>query len=88
MSAEISWVFEASVKPDELDEYRKLATEISADNEASEPGQLNFEWYAGGGDVHIFWAWLQPALLRNAGRLRQALTCGSAGPLARSPAGH
>ena len=54
MSAEISWIFEAAVKPDELDEYRKLATEISADNEASEPGQLNFEWYADGGDVHIF----------------------------------
>jgi hypothetical protein len=36
MSAEISWVFEAAVKPDELDEYQKLAAEISADNEAAE----------------------------------------------------
>lgn len=54
MSAEISWVFEAAIKPDELDEYQKLGTEISADNETAEPGQLNFEWYADGGDVHIF----------------------------------
>jgi quinol monooxygenase YgiN len=53
MSAEISWIFEAAVKPDELDEYRKLATEISADNEAAEPGQLNFEWYADGGDEPV-----------------------------------
>jgi hypothetical protein len=35
MSTAISWVFEAAIKPDGLDDYRALAQEISADNEAS-----------------------------------------------------
>ena len=39
MSTEISWVFEAVIKPDALDEYGALAREISADNQAAEPGQ-------------------------------------------------
>jgi quinol monooxygenase YgiN len=54
MGSEISWVFEAAIKPDGLDDYRTLALEISADNEASEPGQLAFEWFADGHDVHIY----------------------------------
>jgi quinol monooxygenase YgiN len=54
MSTEISWVFEAAVKPDALDDYRTLAREITADNQAAEPGQLNFEWFIAGDDVHIY----------------------------------
>jgi quinol monooxygenase YgiN len=54
MSSTISWVFEATVKPDGLDGYRALAREITADNQASEPGQLAFEWFADGHDVHIY----------------------------------
>ena len=38
MSAEISWVFEAAVKPDALDDFGALAREISADNQSAEPG--------------------------------------------------
>jgi hypothetical protein len=34
MSTEVSWVFEAAVKPDALDDYRAIAHEISADNQA------------------------------------------------------
>ena len=45
MGSEISCVFEAAVKPGALDDYRTLPLEISADNEASEPGQLAFEWF-------------------------------------------
>ena len=45
MGSEISWAFEAAVKPGALDDYRTLPLEISADNEASEPGQLAFEWF-------------------------------------------
>lgn len=54
MNTAISWVFEAAVKPDGLDEYRALAQEISADNEAAEPGQEIFEWFIDGHDVHIY----------------------------------
>ena len=54
MSTAISWVFEAAVKPDGLDDYRALAQEISADNEASEPGQAIFEWFIDDHDVHIY----------------------------------
>lgn len=54
MSTEISWVFEAAVKPDAVDEYRALAREISADNQATEPGQRVFEWFIDGQDVHIY----------------------------------
>lgn len=54
MSAEISWVFEAAVKPDALDKYSALAREITADNQADEPGQQILEWYINGQDVHIY----------------------------------
>lgn len=54
MSTVISWVFEAIIKPDELDEYRALAQEISADNEAAEPGQVIFEWFIDDHEVHIY----------------------------------
>jgi quinol monooxygenase YgiN len=54
MSSEVSWVFEAAVKPDAVDDYAALAREITADNQAAEPGQLNFEWYLDGHDVHIY----------------------------------
>jgi len=54
VSTEISWIFEATVKPDALDEYGALAREISADNQAAEPGQQIFEWFIGGQDVHIY----------------------------------
>jgi hypothetical protein len=53
MSTAISWVFEAAIKPDGLDDYRALAREISADNEANEPDQLIFEWFIDDHDVHI-----------------------------------
>ena len=54
MSTEVSWVFEAAVKPDSLDDLRVLAHETTADNQATEPGQLNFEWFIDGHDVHIY----------------------------------
>jgi quinol monooxygenase YgiN len=54
VSTEISWVFEAAIKPDDLDEYGALAREISADNQAAEPGQQIFEWFVDGQDVHIY----------------------------------
>jgi len=54
MSTEISWVFEATVKPDALGDFRALAREISADNQPAEPGQLSFEWFINGNDVHIY----------------------------------
>jgi quinol monooxygenase YgiN len=54
MSTEISWVFEAAVKSDSLDDYRALAHEISADNQAAEHDQLNFEWFVDGNDIHIY----------------------------------
>jgi len=54
VSTQISWVFEAAIKPDALDEYGALAREISADNQAAEPGQRNFEWFVDGQDVHIY----------------------------------
>ena|SRR5579862_205347 len=54
VGTEISWVFEAAVKPDGLEEYRTLAREISADNQAAEPGQEIFEWFLDGEDVHIY----------------------------------
>ncbi len=54
MSTEVSWVLEAAVKPDALDDYRAMAREITADNQAAEPGQLNFEWFIDGRDVHIY----------------------------------
>jgi quinol monooxygenase YgiN len=53
MSSEVSWVFEAAVKPGAADDYAALAREITADNQAAEPGQLNFEWFFDGQDVHI-----------------------------------
>jgi quinol monooxygenase YgiN len=54
VSTEISWVFEAAIKPDDLDEYGALAREISADNQAAEPGQEIFEWFVDDQDVHIY----------------------------------
>jgi quinol monooxygenase YgiN len=54
VSTEISWVFEAAVKPDALDDYGALARKISADNQAAEPGQEIFEWFIDGQDVHIY----------------------------------
>ncbi len=54
MSTEISWVFEAAVNPDALDEYGALARKISADNQAAEPGQQVFEWFIDGHDVQIY----------------------------------
>jgi quinol monooxygenase YgiN len=54
VSTEISWVFEAAIKPDDLNEYSALAREISADNQAAEPGQQIFEWFVDGPDVHIY----------------------------------
>jgi len=54
MSTAVSWVFEAAIKPDGLDDYRALAREITADNEAAEPGQTTFEWFIDDHDVHIY----------------------------------
>lgn len=54
MNTTIAWVFEAAVKPDGLDGYRALAREITADNQANEPGQSAFEWFIDGHDVHIY----------------------------------
>jgi quinol monooxygenase YgiN len=54
MSTDIAWVFEATIKPDALDDYRALAREISTDNQASEPEQLAFEWFLDDHDVHIY----------------------------------
>jgi quinol monooxygenase YgiN len=54
VSTEISWVFEAVIKPDALDEYDALAREISADNQSAEPGQQIYEWFVDGQDVHIY----------------------------------
>jgi len=54
MGAQISWLFEAAIKPDAVDEYTAMARKITADNEASEPGQEIFEWYVDGQDVHIY----------------------------------
>jgi quinol monooxygenase YgiN len=54
MSTAISWVFEAAIKPDGLDDYRALAREIAADNEAAEPDQTIFEWFIDDHDVHIY----------------------------------
>ena len=54
MSSEISWVFEATIKAGAVDEYGTLAREISADNQETEPEQLNFEWFIDGDDVHIY----------------------------------
>ena len=39
MSTAISWLFETTVRPDGLDDYRALAKEITAENEVSEPGR-------------------------------------------------
>ena len=63
MSTAISWVFEAAVKPDGLDDYRALAQEISADNEASEPDQAIFEWFIDDHDVHIYERYADSAAL-------------------------
>lgn len=54
MSTEISWVFEATIKPEAVDEYRAMAREISVDNQAKEPDQEIFEWFIDGHDVHIY----------------------------------
>jgi len=54
MSTAISWLFEAAVKPDGVDDYRALAAEITADNEANEPGQEIFEWFLDDHEVHIY----------------------------------
>jgi quinol monooxygenase YgiN len=54
MGNEISWVFEAAVKPETREEYAALAREITADNQAAEPGQQVLEWFADGDDVHIY----------------------------------
>ena len=54
MSSAISWVFEAAIKPDGLDDYRALAREIATDNEAAEPGQTIFEWFIDDHDGHIY----------------------------------
>ena len=54
MGAEISWVFEAAVKPEALDEYSALAREITADNQSTEPGQQALEWFLDGQDIHIY----------------------------------
>jgi len=54
MSTAISWVFEAAITPDGLDDYRALAREITADNEAAEPGQTIMEWFIDDYDVHIY----------------------------------
>jgi quinol monooxygenase YgiN len=54
MNSEISWVFEATIKPDAVDEYGAMAQDISADNQATEPEQLTFEWFIDGQDVHIY----------------------------------
>ena len=45
---------EAAVKPDSLNHFSALAREISADNKSAEPGQLSFEWFIDGNDVHIY----------------------------------
>ncbi len=54
MGTAISWVFEAAIKPDGVDDYRALGREITADNEAAEPGQMIFEWFIDDHDVHIY----------------------------------
>ena len=53
MSTAISWVFEAAIKPDGVDDYRALAWEIVADNAENEPGQTFLEWFIDDHDVHI-----------------------------------
>ena len=35
-------------------DFRALAREISVDNQSAEPGQLSFEWFIDGNDVHIY----------------------------------
>ena len=47
-------MFEAAIKPDGLADYRALGREITADNEAAEPGQMIFEWFIDDHDVHIY----------------------------------
>jgi quinol monooxygenase YgiN len=54
MGSQISWVFEAAIKPDSVEEYATMAREITADNQASEPGQEIFEWFVDGEDIHIY----------------------------------
>jgi quinol monooxygenase YgiN len=54
MGTAFSWVFEAAIKPDGLDDYRALAREIVADNAANEPGQTFLEWFIDDHDVHIY----------------------------------
>ena len=54
MGTAISWVFEAAIKPDGVDDYRALAREIVADNAANEPGQTVLEWFIDAHDLHIY----------------------------------
>ncbi|MFY9934133.1 MAG: antibiotic biosynthesis monooxygenase [Streptosporangiaceae bacterium] len=54
MGTQISWVFEADIKPGAVEEYSAMARDITADNQASEPGQEIFEWFVDGQDVHIY----------------------------------
>ncbi len=54
MSTAISWVFEAAIKPDALDEYSAMTREISTDNQQTEPDQLIFESFIDDHDVHIY----------------------------------
>ena len=53
MSTEISWVFEAAIRPDSRDDFRAMACEISVDNQSAEPVQLSSECFIDDNDVHI-----------------------------------
>ena len=44
----------SAIKPDGVDDYRALGREITADNEAAEPGQMIFEWFIDDHDAHIY----------------------------------
>jgi hypothetical protein len=54
MSPEISWVFEVTVNPESLDEFKAMVARVSVEDEAAEPDSLNLECFADGHDVHFY----------------------------------
>jgi hypothetical protein len=54
MNPEISWVFEVTVNPESLDEFKALVARVSVEDEAAEPDSLNLECFADGYDVHFY----------------------------------
>jgi quinol monooxygenase YgiN len=53
MGDEVSWVFEVSVKPDRLEEFKALAREMTEANAAAEPDMLIYDWFVDGLNVHV-----------------------------------